>query len=195
MLEKLDNDALLLLYLADEVSAEDKAAIDAQLAADAALAQQLEAVRDSHAAIQSAMRDSDAGTALPIARDVAVRRVGRAIQQWHVDRRRPLTLEEPSRPFRMPWWSYLAAGVAAVVAGILVWSSNIDDSHNLNPEDQAKIEIQNARESEQLARDIARSLDEPVQELALNQQDEYVWPIESQDNVSNAIFLRDEEQR
>src|SRR5689334_4872933 len=110
LISQLDNESVLLMYLAGELPGSDRIDLERRLATDPALAQALANLREAQSRIDDAMRAADATVQLPISREVAVRRVGRAIQQWQIDRHKPRAAARERRPFHLPWWAYPAAG-------------------------------------------------------------------------------------
>ena len=129
LIHELDNDALLILYVADELPPEDRADVEQQLGVDAVLRAELALIQADAEAATAALEGADrldppAGTSAS-AEAVALRRVGRAFRQWQVDklvRSRPAPT--PERQPRFPRWAYPAATAAAVLlvtAGIFGW--------------------------------------------------------------------------
>ena len=129
MLDQLENnDAVLLMYLADELPAEDRAEVERMLSVDAGLRAELERLRAASAWVAEQINREDRSTRLPASQAAAVRRVGRSMRQWHA---RHLA-EAPARPaapvqgLRYPWWAYPLAAAASVVIAFLVWWGNVD---------------------------------------------------------------------
>jgi hypothetical protein len=121
-LEQLDREAELLLYLADELPAGQKANLEARLAADPQLAAELQSLRQSESACIAALDRADAHERLPTSESVAVRRVSRAMQQWHLDRvTSPVVAIR--RNLSLPRWVYPTAAAAILLVGFLVWTS------------------------------------------------------------------------
>ena len=84
VLQQLENnDAVLLMYLAGELPAEDRAEVERMLAVDAGLRQNLERLRQTYAWVAGALGRQDRAVAPAVPQAVAVRRVGRAMRQWH----------------------------------------------------------------------------------------------------------------
>ena len=120
--EQLDRDALLMLYLAQEMPAAEREAFEQRLAGDEALAVELEALRSAQDVSFAALAHGDSARRLPASESVAARRVSRAIHQWHVGRVKPSS-ETRRRGLPLPWWCYPAAAAASIVTAFLVWSS------------------------------------------------------------------------
>jgi hypothetical protein len=129
LIHELDNDALLILYVADELPPEDRADVEQQLGVDAVLRAELALIQADAEAATAALEGADrldppAGTSAS-SEAVALRRVSRAFRQWQVEklvRSRPAPV--PERQPRFPKWAYPAATAAAVLlvtAGIFGW--------------------------------------------------------------------------
>jgi hypothetical protein len=128
LLQQLESDqAVLLMYLADELPAEDRAEVARRLAADAGLRAELERLRSAYESFAAAVQRDDRSGRLPVPESVAVRRVGREMRQWHARR-----LAAAARPaalapmLRYPWWAYPVAAAASIVLAFLVWWGNTD---------------------------------------------------------------------
>jgi len=119
-----NNEAILLMYLARELSAEDRAEVEQKLASDAGLAAELERLRAVRDDLNTSIGAADAATRLPVSTGVAVRRVTRMLRQWQVERLKPKPPHEPINELRFPWWSYPLTTAAAVLIAFLVWWGN-----------------------------------------------------------------------
>jgi hypothetical protein len=125
-----NNEAILLMYLADEMPAEDRADVEQMLAADASLRAELEALRGVQEGFVGGMEQLDAAARLPVSESVAVRRATRMLRQWQVDHvNGAAAQEEPVRELRFPWWSYPLTTAAAVLIAFLVWWGNRGDRY------------------------------------------------------------------
>ncbi len=131
VLHEVDNDAVLILYLAGELPAEDRAEVEQLLTTDGGLRAALASARADAAAVGAALAavdraDPSAGASAS-AEAIAVRQVGRAVRQWQVRqvvRRRPSPAPEPQP--RLPAWALQAAVAAAVLlatVGYWRWES------------------------------------------------------------------------
>lgn len=121
--EQLDLDAALMLYASEELSSEERAAMEARLAIEPALSVRLEDLRSARQACFDALELADQHDRVPSSQGVAVRQVARAMRQWHVDR----TVGYASVPIsqhrrRIPGWAYPTAAAAMILIGFLVWS-------------------------------------------------------------------------
>ena len=128
VLQQLEgNDALLLMYLAGELPEADRAEVERMLSVDAGLREQLERLREAHGWFTEEMTRDDRSVRLAVSQGAAVRRVGRAMRQWHARRlaEAPVAAAAPSG-LRYPWWAYPLAAAASVVIAFLVWWGNTD---------------------------------------------------------------------
>jgi hypothetical protein len=127
VLQQLENnEAMLLMYLADELPADDRAEVERMLRVDAGLRGELDRLRGAYNAFAAAVERQDAASRPPVPESVAVRRVGRAMAQWHARR---LAAPKPATPvakLRYPWWAYPLAAAASIVMAFLVWWGNTD---------------------------------------------------------------------
>lgn len=122
------NEAILLMYLADELPGGDRAQIERRLSSDASLRTQLDQLRMAQGAIDVSLKRLDAVQTLPGSQGPAVRQIVRSMRQWHVNR-----VAEAARPraalrnLRFPWWSYPLAAAAAVTFAFLAWWWNLPE--------------------------------------------------------------------
>src|SRR5690348_15220517 len=120
LLQQLENnEAVLLMYLADELPADDRAEVDQMLATDAGLRQELARLREAHAAIEPAMKRLDEASRLPMSEPAALRQVGRTIKQWNVDRLAGRQAAPAPEQHASKKWLWYPTGMAAAV--LLGW--------------------------------------------------------------------------
>ena len=115
------NEAVLMMYVADELPPEDRAEVERRLATDDRLRADLEQLRDAHDVFAAAMPTLDRSTRPPVPEAVAVRRVVAAVRQWHSARVLRPAAEAPPPSRRVPKWAYPLATAASVVIGFVVW--------------------------------------------------------------------------
>ena len=120
------NEAVLMMYVADELPPEDRAEVERRLAADAELHADLERLREADASFSAAMGALDRSTRLPVPEAVGAKQVARAMRQWHADRVARPPAAEPRIRLRYPRWAYPVAAAAAVVIGFVAWWGNSD---------------------------------------------------------------------
>ena len=125
LLQQLENnEAILLMYLADELGAEDRREVEQMLSRDGGLRAELEKIRAAQIAVMAAIASLDQSAPLAVSTPAAVRHVSRLMKQWQVDRlARPLA-EAQKRGPRFPWWAFPAASVATaagVLIALMVW--------------------------------------------------------------------------
>ena len=104
VIEKLDNnEQVLLMYLADELPAEDRLEVRQMLEVDASLRHEFEHLQSAHQLIGEQLAHLDDASPLAVNADFAARRIGREIRQRL---RRPKaapaasTLDRPVRSWR-----------------------------------------------------------------------------------------------
>src|SRR5688572_32911208 len=118
LLEHLDSpDAVLMMYLADELPTEDRARVERILADDAAMRDELDRLRAAQESVDGALAGADAARPLPGSEAAGVRQVGRMIRHWQVERlTRAAGAHDRNAPraLRFPYWSYPLAAAAAV---------------------------------------------------------------------------------
>jgi anti-sigma factor RsiW len=120
--EQLDLEAQMVLYISGELTNGQKHAFEKRLAADAKLSAEVTKLRETQFFCADAFRSADEQRRLPVSEGVAVRRVGRAIAQWQIDRARRAVFTV-GKTRRIPVWSYPAAAAAILIIGFLIWSS------------------------------------------------------------------------
>ena len=123
-----NNEAILMMYLAGELAAEERAEVDQIMAADREMRDALERLRGSQDVFDAAMPALDRATRLPAPESVAVRRVVRAMNHWHAARVANPPKAPPVPALRYPWWAYPMAAAASVVIAFLVWWGNTDQA-------------------------------------------------------------------
>ena len=97
LLQQLENnEAILQMYLADELGVEDRREVEQMLRGDAGLAAELDELRAAQNAVMAAIGALDQSAPLAISTPAAVRQVSRLMKQWQVDR-----LARPDRPHPM----------------------------------------------------------------------------------------------
>src|SRR5687767_12331934 len=131
LLQQLENnEAVLLMYIADELPADDRREVDQMLATDAGLCAELERLDAAYHAAYDALARDDRGWRPAVPEGVAVRRFTHALRQWHAAQAQRPPAEAPLREIRLAWWAYPAATAAAVLLGFLVWWGNTDNLAN-----------------------------------------------------------------
>jgi anti-sigma factor RsiW len=122
LLQQLENnEAVLLMYLADELPADDRVEVEQMLATDAGLRAVLENLRVAQEAVIGAIGELDKATPMALSTTVASRQMSRLMKQWQVDRLARQAAPSAKRRFRIPAWAYSAATAAAVLVAVVVW--------------------------------------------------------------------------
>jgi hypothetical protein len=122
-----NNEAVLMMYLADELPPQDRAEVEQMLSTDAALRAELVRLGEAQAAVDTAMARLDTSGPRLLNEGVAVRRVGRAIAQWHADRlAAPAQMPAAIRSGFPKWGIAVAAAAACVlISGLVWWASDL----------------------------------------------------------------------
>jgi hypothetical protein len=108
------------MYLVNEVSANDRQALERNLEADPALRARLDQMRAEHEAYLGAMRTVDSAGARTISHDAAAARACRLVRQWSGGRTR-VAAPMKKKEMRVPWWSYPLVAAAAVLVAVVFW--------------------------------------------------------------------------
>jgi anti-sigma factor RsiW len=128
LLQQLENESLLLLYLAGELPVEDRNELEVMLQRDGGLRAQLESLRSAQDCSFAAMAAVDAAEPLHSV-EPAMRRINRSMQQWWVDQlARP---QEPAAARSMIpviGWS-VGTAVAALLVFCIWWGFRTDGPH------------------------------------------------------------------
>jgi len=131
-LQKLENnEAILLMYLADELPPQDRAEVEQMLASDARLRGELEILRQTQRLAYDAMASLDAITRPPVAPMTAQNRISQMLRLW-VERRRRTTNAPVRR--QIPWVRSSFAAAAALMLGYYIWAVyHTAEMHGLPP--------------------------------------------------------------
>jgi anti-sigma factor RsiW len=121
LLQQLNNESLLLMYVADELPADDRADLEQILAGNPAMRAELDALRLAYSGATDALRAADARDRMPVSSNIASRRVGRVVRAWHARRSSMPVVERDGRRLRFPLWVYPLASSAAIVLVIVSW--------------------------------------------------------------------------
>ena len=124
ILHESGREGVLLLYLADELEAGDRAEVEQQLLRDPGMRAELDALRGTQELLHTRLALLDAATPLAAEEAGAVRNVSKLLRQ-RLARPQEAPAPEPTVTLRrLPRWGYTAAAVAAiaVIAGV-TWKS------------------------------------------------------------------------
>lgn len=125
LLSQLDNDSILMMYLAGELPAEDVDAVERMLANDAELRVKYDELRLAYDDASSTIAAADQHERVVLPANAAARRVGLAARAWHARRaaspQTAGTVAASGRSLRFPWWCYPVASVAAVILAAVSW--------------------------------------------------------------------------
>ncbi len=115
-----NNEAILLMYLAGELSGEDRAEVEQLLASDAGLREEAARLSDVQGKVSQWLAHSDGSLPLVVSEAVAVRNVLRAAREWKL-RGMPAAREPVKSKLLFPWWAYPSSAAAAILLCFLVW--------------------------------------------------------------------------
>jgi hypothetical protein len=116
-----NNEAILLMYLGNELPVVDRAEVEQMLASDARLRAELENLRQTHQLAFDALESLDAMVRLPVSPLVAQQRVSELVRGWAERRRLPVA-ESSRRRRQIPWWRSGLAAAASLMMGYYIWA-------------------------------------------------------------------------
>lgn len=120
LLQQLENnEAILLMYLADELPAADRLEVEAMLQTDAGMAAELERLAAVRERVETEMASLDQSDPLP-GEQMALRSVKREMTRWILERERESASVDQRRR-RFPWWGYPIAAAASIGIVLLIW--------------------------------------------------------------------------
>lgn len=129
MNDPLDQDELeLLLYLAEELPADRRAAMTRRLAGDASLRARLDALRIAQDSVAAHLAATDRAEPIDIRLRGIERNMSRMLRQWQVDR--AVRAAQPASASRqghrrVPFWLYPLATAAVVLVTLGLWSLTV----------------------------------------------------------------------
>jgi anti-sigma factor RsiW len=122
LLEQLENnEAILQMYLADELPAEDQAEVDQLLLTDVRLRAELEQLRADVADNSALFSVADASSPLPVSEAAAVRGTLRAMRQWRLTHRDEPVARPAPKGLPFAWWLYPSSAAAMLLLAAVVW--------------------------------------------------------------------------
>ena len=130
MLDKLSGDeAVLLMYLADELPREDRAVVDRRLKGEPALREELDRLRELNATVVRRLEALDEASSVPVSDDAAARLVVRTMLRHQFDlSQRPADPARNARPAPLaPLWYGIGAVAAAVIIFLGLWGAGVID--------------------------------------------------------------------
>jgi anti-sigma factor RsiW len=137
-----DDDALLVMYLANELSPADKRGVEDRLATDSALRAALSDLRAAQSVYDDALRRLDAATPLPMPVEAATQRAGRLTRNWMSGRMARPRLVIKRRQLSFPWWSYPFASAAALAIAVTLWGvQRYHNRHNADADPQVSVAV------------------------------------------------------
>ena len=115
-----NNEAILLMYLADELPQQDRAEVEQMLASDAKLRAELENLRQTHQLAYDSLESLDAITRPPISPIAAQNRISKLVHEWMEQRRQSPAISRAQPQF--PWWRVSFATAASLMIGSYIWA-------------------------------------------------------------------------
>ncbi|HEY7087485.1 MAG TPA: hypothetical protein VH518_05305 [Tepidisphaeraceae bacterium] len=139
ILEQLDSDqAMLLMYLAEELDQIDRVRVEQRLATEDALRAELEQLREAKESLHAGMSAVDAAQPLNGAGGALERKLSRLFKQWQADRARSAATTTPQSERRSFWWAYpVAAAILMVIAYTVWWGFQPPDPQMATTQDTA----------------------------------------------------------
>ncbi len=134
LLEQLQSrEAILLMYLADELDTGEKSQVEQMLGTDAALCAELADLRGLDASLAGTLAPANfAGSTAPSGNeDAAVQSLMREFRRREI---MPANVQPAARlqATRRPWYAYPIAAAAAILLGFLAWWGN-QPAHQISP--------------------------------------------------------------
>jgi hypothetical protein len=130
LLQELENESLLLLYIAGELPVEDRAEIELMLERDSGMRSQLQALRTAQSRSYAALLQLDQAESVRGMESV-MRPIDQAIGQWNVERlARPTKITPRRSTGPILAWS-VGSAVAAVLVVCVWWGFRSDSATHL----------------------------------------------------------------
>jgi hypothetical protein len=195
-----NNEALLLMYLTDELPADDRAEVEQMLAGDAGLRANLAQIRAAYEGAMGVLAALDRdNTSIP-AENHAVRQASRAMRQWQVDRlaRQPMVLPTPRT--RVPVWAYPIGVAAMLLIGSLIWWGGQPDAVKPSgpeisqPGGQLAVAPDSANSELKRPNPVVAVLDPASTHLLENSFDDSHTGLVEAENQANALAARSDNQ-
>jgi hypothetical protein len=122
VIEKLDNnEQVLLMYLAEELPAEDRLEVEQMLAVDANFREELARLEETEGLLRRGLGAMDGAAVQSSIEAAAVRRVAREIRRRTVRHAAAPERRAAGEGRRPLWWLYPVAAAAVVVLAAAVW--------------------------------------------------------------------------
>lgn len=120
-----NNEAVLLMYLAGELPAEERAQVELLLSRDKGMRATYEELRaDENAASEALKADA---TSMPLHSARCVNQTIKAMRQWQESPPAPrFVLPQDETRLLLPWWSYPLTAAASVLIAAAVFFANIE---------------------------------------------------------------------
>jgi len=124
-----DREAVLLLYLADEMTPEDRAELERMLTVEPALRHDLDRIRELQATVAGGLEAMDSAGPLRMSEEASTRRVMREMRRFQLElnSRAPVQLEASSLRSWPKWIYPVAAAAAAIFIVLGLWGVGVID--------------------------------------------------------------------
>ena len=184
VIERLDKPQLLLLYLAGELPADDKAEVERQLASDKSLAAELDRIASIRLKIEQGLTKLDRSSGLSLRSEAAGRQVGRDICRWLAQPKSAAPTAPAKRHHHLMPWLVPAGIAAAVVIGIMGWVghqravSERQLAHNSAPQEQDRITVADSEPNMVL-------LEQSIKEITNDDDSGAIARLDAKDSVAS----------
>ncbi len=129
-----DNEAVLLMYLFDELPADDRVEVEGMLLTDSTLRAELQHLEVVHATVTDAIKLSDGRLSSPRSEAAARRNTYKLVDQWNTRRLLRQAAVVRRAPSKLKWALYASgAAAAALVAVTYFWVMSNGDQYNNFP--------------------------------------------------------------
>ena len=121
-----NNEAILLMYLADELPLQDRQEVEQMLASDENLRRELINLKRIQQKCMDGLAKLDEVSRPAIPEGLAVRQMSRMLRRWHVERTLQPLVKTPARA-NLRWRTFGGVAAALLLAGGFAWWVNHTD--------------------------------------------------------------------
>jgi anti-sigma factor RsiW len=189
----LDQEAILLLYLAAELPAADREEIERMLESDPNLRSELDQLRQVQEAAHAALRQSDAQTGRS---EPAAGRAAGEIERWAAHRASPrLAGASRARSWSIPRWAYPIAAAAVLAIAFVAWwgvgRSAVPDAPPVVQNDSG-VDMAGSDVDQALVESLEDSMRMDIEQWTLDAAGATLTTMADERGDVNAIFFEDE---
>jgi hypothetical protein len=128
-----NNEAILLMYLAEELPPQDRQEVEQMLASDENLRRELSSLRATQQKCFDGLAKLDEFSRPALPDEVAIRQTSRLLRRWHIERTlRPPAASAPGRG-NLRWRTFGGVAAAVFLAGGFAWWVNHTDLYTPGP--------------------------------------------------------------